>query len=1685
MSRSSKPGWRKKGSTPARRPTRERERSSAWQRRRVDEGQTAVFRHRLRLLALVLLAVALVAGFVYAVFWSGKETPIITITVTQCVPAIPPNSYAREDSERLAATNEENLKVCPDEQRGQITGSECLDHLRKQLAEQKPGGPKRDVLIVYLSAHGVVDEENQPCLLFSDADPLDSSTWLSVSELLDCVKQQGRESDSSRTVLVLDSGRIDDDWSLGILYNAFAERLSQTIKAAAVKNLYVLNAAGPGQVAWPAPELNGTVFGYFFAEGLGGDARGDDNKITLGELHRYLVEHVGRWTMNNRAAIQQPTLIPKVSKETDFSIAFGGPKGSLRPAKEFIAARRAELSESQRELQRLWQQRDSVLDERKLHRTDPVGLADLEHKLLRATQLLLAGKDYRNELTESLGEIDYALQHIGRTPLPQGLAACSLPLAMRLEEIPENTEQRSKVIQAWQAAGGKPKLKEGDPEPLPLSYLASADIGWNWLAEQQSPGREQLQETIEYVRGSKVREANGRLHGAEVGGGGSADILEVQFLGILERHLDWLATAPEDDAPLREAVGRAISIRRQTEQAAAPADERVHYWVQSLVEQIDRQRRDAEDLLFVGSGSSLLDANEVWDALTNEQGDGRCGAALERARVVSQYLALRDQSWAESPYLAQWLLGQLRAGPSVQIGDDLPALADSLFRLIDRTHDLGNELDQGLFDPDAELPSTLVEAAADVETLHDELKRAHLAYCGYLQGPAGGDRPTLRAIGSILSTPLLDSERRAKLAERYLEILFLEGGFDRVDGADEGEDAGADEVLAEAQAFQDRLTEYVKRAGGWSEHPALAILDRSKLNLLPELRRDAGDSRQPGESDLAWLSRQGGQVRSLLNHTLQDSNELTNVTDKRLEEADETAANARAGLSQADRLVRASASLLASRIWKDAETNPAHQLRLVDWHFLLIWHARRALDDFWDSLADGDSRPYFAATANAYLDSARILNDTPRSLRHGQEDLETLLQRREQAAQAVSVASPDVRTLDEETTAAHEVKVTWHRDLPAGTAVIYLQSIQGADDAARLLPVMDEAETKTIRREAQGVSDASPESLVRHRLVLAGVRRDGDRADADAIAFYRGHVFRDRFHIRRPAYATNVDIIPDTLRSAKITVRGEGERTGHVMFVFDCSGSMDAARRIFTAKDSLKAVLGSLRTEGRYEVGLRAYGRRAKFTDENDCSKKSFIDPRFKGKVHPDLDVERLVSMRPLDKAQHGAILAQMPDLQPCGQTPLYYALKLAFQEDDFILAKKDEPKHMVVITDGLNFQTNCLTIEKVGKPTTKADVLKIREQMNPYRDVQIDIVGLDMVRLRQQGTAEQQSQLAELEQLARATGGDYYDAADTATLTKALREALRLVEYSVSGPGADEAGVERMDLGTSWVVPNVPPSPTPYVVQLHGVDRAPSAVVQIEGGEATELACDKANNQLVYPRYDPRSYDPRDDKRGREHEVKDPLGSGTYVVQAMLPQRFGNDVHFFVYVQHIDPLTFTTRPKHVWAEIRPAGTSSDRVFRFFDLDFVPERPVPVFRFVAQDWPKEEKDAEIKLWFQFEADGAKPDWRGDVDPLRPSKFQADAFPNVSFELRTEGIEPEGHRVVVVEWHPMDGELVPARVQTRPLPDRITHKTFAGVNVVKHQFDFARQTPAAVEITARDTITDEAIEVPPLRVAIEE
>ena len=55
----------------------------------------------------------------------------------------------------------------------------------------------------------------------------------------------------------------------------------------------------------------------------------------------------------------------------------------------------------------------------------------------------------------------------------------------------------------------------------------------------------------------------------------------------------------------------------------------------------------------------------------------------------------------------------------------------------------------------------------------------------------------------------------------------------------------------------------------------------------------------------------------------------------------------RAGRSRADRLARASAVLVGRPFWSAANLDPTEQLRKLDLYFLMLWHCRRALDDFW------------------------------------------------------------------------------------------------------------------------------------------------------------------------------------------------------------------------------------------------------------------------------------------------------------------------------------------------------------------------------------------------------------------------------------------------------------------------------------------------------------------------------------------------------------------------------------------------------------------------------------------------------------------------------------------------------------------------------------------------------------------
>ena len=82
-----------------------------------------------------------------------------------------------------------------------------------------------------------------------------------------------------------------------------------------VPKLHILNSTSPGQVGYSSPELRGSVFGYFLAQGLSGaadvESGGNHNgKVSLRELDRYLKAKVSQWVIENRDDVQEPMLLP-------------------------------------------------------------------------------------------------------------------------------------------------------------------------------------------------------------------------------------------------------------------------------------------------------------------------------------------------------------------------------------------------------------------------------------------------------------------------------------------------------------------------------------------------------------------------------------------------------------------------------------------------------------------------------------------------------------------------------------------------------------------------------------------------------------------------------------------------------------------------------------------------------------------------------------------------------------------------------------------------------------------------------------------------------------------------------------------------------------------------------------------------------------------------------------------------------------------------------------------------------------------------------------------------------------------------------------------------------------------------------------------------------------------------------
>jgi hypothetical protein len=161
-------------------------------------------------------------------------------------------------------------------------------------------------------------------------------------------------------------------------------------------------------------------------------------------------------------------------------------------------------------------------------------------------------------------------------------------------------------------------------------------------------------------------------------------------------------------------------------------------------------------------------------------------------------------------------------------------------------------------------------------------------------------------------------------------------------------------------------------------------------------------------------------------------------------------------------------------------------------------------------------------------------------------------------------------------------------------------------------------------------------------------------------------------------------------------------------------------------------------------------------------------------------------------------------------------------------------------------------------------------------------------------------------------------------------------------------------------------------------------------------------------------------------------------------------------------------------------------VYTFYDLQFEPDRPVPVLSFTAPKWPVEAKQANIQLWCKFEK--TSPDKVTTVAGLRQDRIQLDG---VNFELETGRPEQPGepYRVTVIERHPPESGLDRVKVEMTPPPAMVIHRFNADAAVVRHTFFYEEISDAQISrhkvlLTTRKRLIDQAVTVdPPLEVTV--
>ena len=625
-----------------------------------------------------------------------------------------------------------------------VKNSALLNTILRQLSDAEPGGPKGDMIAVFVTAAGTTDD-GEPYFLAGDSLPMAQSEtkppWVSVRSVLEGIKKALETGDlahkNARVVVFLDGGRIGEAWDWGIIDQSFTKACKEVASSIASSRIAVIASCNDGQRSWCDPRRGRSLFAEAIVEGFTGDGDDDgDGVITVGELENYLAVQVAADAKAIWAADQRPVLLTPDAKSWQLIVApekVDGPNTANRDIDELAVSFTA--------IDELWEGHSKLAN--RAHSpliTRPLAWAVLEKKLARLDLLAVAGSNYAEELDSLKAECKALIRDLSLSPGPTSSALPEIELSEYFHGPMTLSASQSEFLESLSA---KPLGEVKDPGELTQTQLAP--ILWRWLKDdRQKNGK---------FDNEKIQHAGVLLNGVKRELRNNSSLLETHLIRLITSDSKWG----------EQYASRIVETHQLSRESLLLPDIRASFWVRHDLAKVDLNRMFYVDLLFGDNvdSTSKIDADRMAHFST------RYGELQTTGHAISNAYQLRDEMLHYVPRIAETLLSDARI---YENANQIKSVASKIEFATNSARELTAKL---RLSDDRKNTKGIVEDFTEIQAKADKaLADLRIAVAKLDGETAAIDEMGIRTASAALQgSGLHDAKARKAVHDRMLEIL--------------------------------------------------------------------------------------------------------------------------------------------------------------------------------------------------------------------------------------------------------------------------------------------------------------------------------------------------------------------------------------------------------------------------------------------------------------------------------------------------------------------------------------------------------------------------------------------------------------------------------------------------------------------------------------------------------------------------------------------------------------------------------------------------------------------------------------------------------------------------------------------------------------------------------------------------